>query len=536
MTFSDVLKTIGYPEDIYSKFPQVLPFDLYEAQIQSLWQLLYHSPEYHNRFGLFSQTRTGKTIIMQLATIFFAHYGLKSMLVMPDVLYTQFIETFLEIGGKLPTYKIYEGTTAQRKKIAEKWLSGEETFPDIILLTRSLLTNMFTGSQEFEKPLYKQLLAEYKILMIDEAHLGLQDEGSAFYSACNNHINLYPGEGRRIIFSTGTPIYTSPNGTYPIISLLNPTAYWSREQYDNTHTIMKTISIKPKTNSLRLIQTKARTRQVPDRFVRLDQLNGNLFKYAVRVLRSEVPGLTIPALQILPVKLSPEHLRLYKTTLESTILSLPQEEIDIDSLRKIMEIAHQLVVSPHLLAENKSISNKVLDRLEVLIASLEDKFILYANYRNSIVTLYNWAAKLGLNPDILYGDGRGEDGAAEKFKKDQTCRVIVVNPQSGGVGLTLGKVCSTIICVEPITSPGLLEQAVSRTLLATKEAATTVYVLNILQTVWAKRVVMMKDRLEVVAKAYKEKEIGVKYFDLGESTINKTTLMHDLCLDKFMRD
>ena len=71
-----------------------MPFKLKKHQVIGLNGCLRNP-----RFGLFFEARTGKTIVFQLMSIYCAYYGVKSVLLMPPILFLQFLESWEEIEG-----------------------------------------------------------------------------------------------------------------------------------------------------------------------------------------------------------------------------------------------------------------------------------------------------------------------------------------------------------------------------------------------------------------------------------------------------
>ena len=70
-----------------------------------------------------------------------------------------------------------------------------------------------------------------------------------------------------------------------------------------------------------------------------------------------------------------------------------------------------------------------------------------------------------LNPAQLNGSITGKDRDAQKMKfiENDSCRLMLANVRSGGCGIDgWQKVCSHVTFVEMVSTPGLLEQAISR--------------------------------------------------------------------------
>jgi ATP-dependent DNA helicase len=69
-----------------------------------------------------------------------------------------------------------------------------------------------------------------------------------------------------------------------------------------------------------------------------------------------------------------------------------------------------------------------------------------------------------------------------RFRTDPDCRILIANPQAGGVGLTLGDVSQTVVFVEPVSTPGAFDQAASRVILSGQTEPVVVYFFRVNQT------------------------------------------------------
>jgi SNF2 family DNA or RNA helicase len=83
---------------------------------------------------------------------------------------------------------------------------------------------------------------------------------------------------------------------------------------------------------------------------------------------------------------------------------------------------------------------KTNPKLNALTELLEDlcsttKVIVWAVYRNNIFQLIE--ALKPYNPAIIFGDTKDKQAEATKFRTDPTCRVIIANPASAGIGINL---------------------------------------------------------------------------------------------------
>ena len=124
-TFGQVLRRIGLEEVEAEKFDKVrLPFELRQNQVDNI-----HCGLSYDRFGLFDDPRTGKTICMQLLTVYFAKYGLRSIVLMPPILFDQYKSTMEDIKGHGCSVVTFDYSPAKREDHLVAWQSGQGESP-----------------------------------------------------------------------------------------------------------------------------------------------------------------------------------------------------------------------------------------------------------------------------------------------------------------------------------------------------------------------------------------------------------------------
>ena len=163
-------------------------------------------------------------------------------------------------------------------------------------------------------------------------------------------------------------------------------------------------------------------------------------------------------------KLEPKHLALYQKLCKERILEIGDTVIDATTSSSLYQKMQRLLLCPENFAENWSTKNALLQALDELVHSLGGrKLILFCWFTDSLAKLGKHYAHL--NPAFLYGGVTGSDREANKrkFIEDDSCKLLIANPRSGGVGVDqLQTVCSHVAFAEPIGVPGLFEQAIAR--------------------------------------------------------------------------
>lgn len=221
----------------------------------------------------------------------------------------------------------------------------------------------------------------------------------------------------------------------------------------------------------------------------LDFLWQSLYLKGRRVTKQEALDLPPRLVTEYPIELAPAHLALYKKLVKERVLELGERVIDATTASSLFVKTQRMLLCPELFHEGDwQVENTLLTTLDEILKGLP-KVIIYAWFTESVKKLEQRYKKL--NPALLYGEisGAERDKQKHKFITDPTCKVMVMNPRSGGVGVDgLQAVCSHVVFAESVTTPGLFEQAISRLHRSGQKAQTiNIYLLTALSTVAVKR-------------------------------------------------
>lgn len=491
-SFMDVLLSIGLPEEVAGQFENVrLPFELRPHQYNSLQGMLAW-----DRMGLFDQTRTGKTVVMHLAAIYLAKYGYKSIFLMPPILFDQFSLALGDIGSHGLRATIFNQGPVRRINLLKKIREGELAM-DVLIMTKEI----------FKSNLTELMAAGFNALFFDECHMGLQKakmktpkgERTTYGSVKFFIDNTQNG---RLVLATGTPIYNEIIGTYPLISLKTPNAYRNETDFQLTHVTFKQMMIRTPRG--------VRTIAVPDsnNYLEVELLTENLHKQATRARKLEVLDMRVPNVQEVPIHLNPKHMALYKQVVTERVLEVGSELVDARSSGQLRSLAMQIITDPSI-AVHPAPQNTIVDAINTLFNSIDvkhNKVLLFATYNRSVEALAK--AFKALNPAVVYGPNGAEKNraSANRFITSDDCRILIANPQAGGVGLTLGGICQNVIFVEPVSTPGEFDQAASRVILDKQTEPVSVYILRILNTISPKTIDVMLGRMAQSKQVSKDKK------------------------------
>ena len=377
--------------------------------------------------GLFYEAGAGKTlpaIYLALAHIL-AGRATRAVCIMPPILLDQWAEQLA--GTPEVSVMIYRGNSRERK-VLQKTI-GQHTFT----LVGATIFKM-------DYKVFDNAFGSDTLAIRDEAH-DVKNMSTANFKKWRDFT-----ADKWFCMLTGTPT-SSPEDAYVYIKMLTPSVYRNKTHFMNVHA--------DKRDFFNNVTT----------WKNLDVLHENLALRTTRVLKKDVlKYLKDPVITPLAYSLAPEHLALYNTLMNEQLILLGDRKIDATSTQKLMHALGQIICNwDHFSDDDSKVANcyalieQVLDEL-----GPDGKLIVFAVYRMTNASLVRRLAKYGAV--VAYGGQtvKQNKAAADKFKKDATCRVLIAQPSSVGVGLDgLQDVCQDAIFLE-IPSWREYQQAVAR--------------------------------------------------------------------------
>ena len=192
----------------------------------------------------------------------------------------------------------------------------------------------------------------------------------------------------------------------------------------------------------------------------LKQLQREIDNYTIRRLKSSVLDLPPKIKNIEYVEMGIGQERIYNQVLDAIVQ-------DIDKIKTSPNPLSQLIRLRQATADTSILSSKIqesakLDRLEELVEEAVDngeKVIVFSNWTNVTDIAYKRLSKY--NPALITGKTSDREEQQNKFKTDDTCRVIIGTIGAMGTGLTLTE-ASTVIFLDSPWNRALKDQAEDR--------------------------------------------------------------------------
>lgn len=466
-------------------------------QISGLNHLAAFSP----RCAIWDDPGTGKTLQLQAFMIWIASLGNKCVGVMPPALVTQFqdslinnfrgVEKHLKVGVvngdkaerqrqidafsatgwadililSYPTFlgrqrAVRRNTLTAKKQAELNQLSEEENFRARSDLAKEAAERFSIENKKYlwypKKEVsvlnFKGEVLEhlgYNMLIADEAHK-LKKPSSAIHKAVRDFVKPWEGENSNgLVLATGSPIETNVEDAFGLISLLDPTKYKSMKAFDYKHCV--------------LLQG-VRYRKVL-RYKNLDYLYVSLYAKGRRVTKKQAfPDMPARVVTEVHVTLSKQHINLYNKLATEQVLELEDKLIDGTAQQRMYQYVQQILLCPEKFTDTNIKDNALLEAIADVVDSLAGrKVLIFSWYQHSILKLREHFSKH--NPAVINGQVTGDKRDAEKkrFIDDPSCKMMIANPLSGGVGIDGWQtVCSYIVFAEVCPFPGAFEQSIGR--------------------------------------------------------------------------
>lgn len=402
-------------EQVLANF--TLPFPLYLPQIEAV-NTVAPLP----RSALWMQVGTGKTPTSTVAALF----KRKQVLVLcPPILGPMWRRWIAKFEGVSVTF--YSGSPKDRERM--------ELTADFIVMSIHIF-----------KRDYDSIIArmDKQITVIVDEATSVKSIGSGNFKAVYDLVETHDAE---VILLSGTPLST-PADAYAYCKMIAPGTYRNLHHFENLHVVSRDFfgSVEEWGN--------------------LELLNANMRINSVRMLKEDILPF-LPAVTFTPIyyEMDPKHYRLYRRLAEEQLIELEAGgKIDATSAQKLIHALGQVILNWGYFAEDESlVSEAVKLAIEILEELGTGKLVVVGNYRMSNRLLVQKLAKF--NPVAVYGEisAKNQQKNIDTFINDPTCRVLVIQFLSGGVGVDgLQGVCSDMLVLEMPTIPAQLEQAVGR--------------------------------------------------------------------------
>jgi SNF2 family DNA or RNA helicase len=464
------------------------------------------------RSALWHEMGAGKTYPIQALMLWYVSQGNRCVAIMPPVLVQQFKKslesTFVGVEQHV-RIEVLEGDVKARNQILAGWAKRP---PDVAIMSY----NMFKGRSPKQKKgdtpaeLFNEqalLKLGFTFLFCDEAH-GIKHPKSNLHKAVKKFVGNDGPDSNGVCLATGSPVANSPEDAYGLMAVLNPKRYSSARSFERVHVVL--------------------AYGLPFRKVlgyrNLDYLHEGLLSVGRRVTKKQVMKDLPPKLYSeIEVRLKADHMALYRKLVKEQILFLPNDfVIDATNAASLRQKVAQIIANPERYDTRPFDDNALFEALDELIEQLAGrKVLVYAWYNVTIEKLLARYKKL--NPVALYGGvaGAKREQNRLKFINDSSCRLLVSQPASGGVGVDgLQSVCSHVVWAEMTAIPGLFSQANDRLHRGGQTEPVNVYLLTVAGTVSVHQRNELMRKSDDAERVVQDKE-GLLSQLLGEEEISE---------------
>ena len=400
-----------------------LPFELRKDQVEDVENLYGFE-----RIALFNEVGTGKTATATVLAL--AWDTDHNIILMPPILLRQWqrwLQSLHDVGPVL----VYRGNPRERAAMdlaRHRWL----------LMTIQIFKK--------DLPRIRKALGDRSVTtIVDEGH-SIKNVESANHKAVRDF-----SAGQHLQILTGTPV-SAPGDAYGYVKLKTPGVYRSQKQFENLH-----------------VADRDFFGNVTE-WQNLEMMNANLMLQSTRRLSKEVlKHLKTPNYIPIYYELDPEHLALYNQLADEQLLLLPDGgKIDATSAGRLYNALQQIVLNwAHFSGEPSHVS-KAFDLIDNVAEEIDlmnqanSKLIVFTYYVMSSRAVTAALAKY--NAVACYSEisRSQQDKNLERFLTDPSCRVLVAQPTSAGMGFNPQHVCKEILFIEEPVVPWQFSQGVGR--------------------------------------------------------------------------
>lgn len=486
------------------------------------------------RFGLYDDPGCGKTLISQAVILHYQLLGNNILIVMPPTLIAQFKESFDEnFSGWQQFARVHtlDDGPNERAVLTQRWKA--HGIPNVLLMSYTMFSKVYYRSSdqrllkeltsqhillsrgrppgveeeeyrkklksigrkkqliEIDRKLYLALSASGQdVVVCDESHYMRKDNKA--FKALRSYIRE---EGKKALLSmTGTVVYNTLSDVCNMVRLTSPDIYQTKDAFQQLHEIRNPDSA---------------WGEMVVAYANVDTMTSNVYRHGRRVLKEDVFSLEKPIVQEVPVKLAPAHKALYKKLVRERVLSVGTELIDATSQQALRQACLRIVSTPEMFSDKK-IPNEMVNSVDELLDDIgmaggKEKVVLFCTFHSTADMLKKHYVQY--NPVMMNGQvsPAGKELSRKAFLTDDKCRMMIANPESGGVGLNLQSVCRYEIFLEPDAIPGRFKQAAQRVHRPGQTKVVTIYIMRAIGTLFPKIISVMLGRERDTLNVLKDK-------------------------------
>jgi SNF2 family DNA or RNA helicase len=376
-------------------------------------------------FALFFETGTGKTltaIMIARYWMFKAGGALKVLIISPPITLQNWKREWLEASKFTPdNVRIVYGPALKRCDVFK-----EKKVQVAITNYESLLMSVVVDGIKKWKP---------DIIILDESHRAKNNSSKRSKAA----FELAKVCKKRIIM-TGTPILNTPMDIFAQWKFLDLGEAFGKNffEFRGNYFFDRNARMPGHIHFPKW--------EIKDE--KLDLIKAAIAPHSMFVAKSDCLDLPPLVKTQVKVQLSAEQRKLYNS-MAKDFIAFVETGVSVARLSLTKSLRLQQIVSGFLTIEDENGKSEVHEikdnpRLVALSELLEDraegsKIIVWASFRHNYGQIANVCKKLGLPYVEVHGDKtqREKDASVESFNKDDSVRVLIGHPGSGGIGINL---------------------------------------------------------------------------------------------------
>ena len=439
----------------------------------------------NQRVGILHEPGVGKTFSVLIALTYIAEtVEGQSIVVIPPILFNEWLRKFSEYFDTDRTILAYKGTPIERKALLKQVAKA-----DIVLVSYSIMTKELASLAKVMPNLQALVADEYKFIK--------SSESKAFKT-----FQKFAYKVKYLVLMNGTPVVKNPADLFPLIQLINPNIYVTKKNFLSKHAVYS----RDVAGFPMIVNWK-----------NLDILNKLVNMFCRRLLKKDVLDLPEKQLILKQFSLDEKHQKKLKEFWDFGFLEFENEEMIFAQASALLHKVRQALIDPSIIGLD--LKSAYFDMLDLVLDEIDnEQFIIFCHYHSTSKLLEDYFTDRKISYGVVDGQvsAKNKELAISQFKSKLTT-ALLGNAKSMGVGLDLQH-CRNVIYFELDYEVDNIWQGMDRVHRPGQLLSPRIFMLIAEKTPAVALLKSVLDNVSFVAEILKNKQSHTKLFEEAITT------------------